>query len=881
MGAPGYKIRVRITDDQVRFSGWTEYFITDGLAFTMDQTVPIGGIAINAGAQYATSTSVALDLSSKSDPGDASSGVADVMVSENSDFSGASWQSHQDSLPFTLSGGDAEKTVYIKYRDNAGNESSLGSDNIILDTLAPAAFNPIAPADNTWQNDATPSLSWDATTDGGSGMSHYELWVDDALDEANATSPQIAGTITEGRYSWYVKAVDNAGNWRLSTGESSIGDPETSPAWNVGHDQTVPGTPLTFTASSSQSKNIDINWDYSNDNGSPMAEYKLERMTWNDHLASEIWDGTTTSYYSYTYTGTNASHTEADAIPDEAITKGIKYAYRISAKDMANGSYGSLSSIISGLTTDNVAPPDAADVTVEPCDGTSYCSTLSTISHKGFENKITWDQSIDTGVGTTHYIIYRSTNDINSSTFNDSAVLQSYVKIGVLPYSALSPRPTWYDNDANNLATSNFYDNDDETPSISDTSGEKTQASDKLNDYTVYYYRVTAVDDNGNEQRIFPEISLDGQSHDILLSYLNGNQGTVAEMTPDVTVPSVPSDLIAAPKGLDGVNNQGDPKQAVEITWTYSSDAKAAERIPTGDGSGVSGYKVFRALGNEGGPTESFFEIDTDTASPYTDTRLEEFQYYYYKVQAVDSVSSTTIIDPLNNNSAQSSQSQVRTASNSVPDPPSSVTVTTLQGDSSTDEDVGHQNTVTFNGSYTKNCSGGIRCLVGYEIYRSATNDADEDTFVANGELIADISITPVLDEKTLVYKYIDNNATNNSTSPTISTCTTNCTDNNNFSTSSATIAKAQTSPLVSATTYYYRIRAKDNTPANPDLGPFESSLNSVAVGTLHSGWDTTADDKAPDPPSQVNVKDIWDDGLNSKRVIINWKRIADPDRNG
>ena len=90
-------------------------------------------------------------------------------------------------------------------------------------------------------------------------------------------------------------------------------------------------------------------------------------------------------------------------------------------------------------------------------------------------------------------------------------------------------------------------------------------------------------------------------------------------------------------------------------------------------------------------------------------------------------------------------------------------------------------------------------------------------------------------------------------------------------------VTKVQTSVLVNSKTYYYRVRAYSN-----DETPLPSMLSAVDVNTPHSGWDTMADDRAPNQPSGVNVKDIWDDGLKFKRVIITWKRIADPlDRNG
>ena len=124
-----YHIRLRLKDDLNRVSGWTN-FNSNNTAFTVEQTAPTGSVSIDSGAAYATSASVTLDLSSATDPG--GSGLDSYMVSEDSTFASASlgdttWQAYPNSpytRAFTLSTGDNTKSVYVKYKDKAGNESS-------------------------------------------------------------------------------------------------------------------------------------------------------------------------------------------------------------------------------------------------------------------------------------------------------------------------------------------------------------------------------------------------------------------------------------------------------------------------------------------------------------------------------------------------------------------------------------------------------------------------------------------------------------------------------------------------------------------------------------------------------------------------------------
>ena len=150
-----YHIRVRLKDDLNRVSAWTN-FNSNNTAFTVEQTAPTGSVSINSGAAYATSASVTLDLSSATDPGAQASGVDKVMASEDPDFINASlgdttWQNYLASYPFTLSSGDATKTVYVKFKDAAGNISSNYSSSDNLDG-SPSANNDVANTTSNWSS---------------------------------------------------------------------------------------------------------------------------------------------------------------------------------------------------------------------------------------------------------------------------------------------------------------------------------------------------------------------------------------------------------------------------------------------------------------------------------------------------------------------------------------------------------------------------------------------------------------------------------------------------------------------------------------------------------------------------------------------------------
>ncbi len=112
----------------------------------LDTQNPTGTISINGGAGYTTDSQVLLTLSAAD--GAAGSGVAEMMVSNDSNFPGASYEPFSSTKIWTLKDPtvDGEKTVYVKYRDAAGRTltNTFESDTITLDRTAPSVAVSIA-----------------------------------------------------------------------------------------------------------------------------------------------------------------------------------------------------------------------------------------------------------------------------------------------------------------------------------------------------------------------------------------------------------------------------------------------------------------------------------------------------------------------------------------------------------------------------------------------------------------------------------------------------------------------------------------------------------------------------------------------------------------
>lgn len=113
---------------------------------TTDITPPTGSISINQEAYYTNSFTVTLNLSASDDIG-----IMGYYLSVNPTVPSVyapGWisvppftaytEKFTERVPYTLSNGDGRITLYVWYKDAAGNVSDKDSDSIILDTTPPS-----------------------------------------------------------------------------------------------------------------------------------------------------------------------------------------------------------------------------------------------------------------------------------------------------------------------------------------------------------------------------------------------------------------------------------------------------------------------------------------------------------------------------------------------------------------------------------------------------------------------------------------------------------------------------------------------------------------------------------------------------------------------
>ena len=103
--------------------------------FNVDATAPVGSIVINGGDESTSYARVRLNIEAT----DQTTEVAQMMLANKIDFSDGSWQNFQSLITNWVLDEPQDigvKTVYVLFKDEAGNISTIYEDEIVL--LAPA-----------------------------------------------------------------------------------------------------------------------------------------------------------------------------------------------------------------------------------------------------------------------------------------------------------------------------------------------------------------------------------------------------------------------------------------------------------------------------------------------------------------------------------------------------------------------------------------------------------------------------------------------------------------------------------------------------------------------------------------------------------------------
>jgi hypothetical protein len=127
-------------------AGNTSNIVTDDILYDGQAPTASGsgggesyGVTINGGALWTTTLNVTLNIHATDNIG-----VVSMNISNTTTFVSGNWQDYQEEIPgwTLLDNNQTTKNVYVKFRDAAGNESSVATDYIWFDKDGPF-FPPI------------------------------------------------------------------------------------------------------------------------------------------------------------------------------------------------------------------------------------------------------------------------------------------------------------------------------------------------------------------------------------------------------------------------------------------------------------------------------------------------------------------------------------------------------------------------------------------------------------------------------------------------------------------------------------------------------------------------------------------------------------------
>jgi hypothetical protein len=177
--------------------------VATNFTLTLDTTAPASPtLAINSGAAYTTAQAViaAISTSDSTTTGYQIKLWGDVDNSANANIQttegASSWVTYTTTESVTLSSGDALKTLNMRIRDDVGNQTSVITTTITLDTTLPTTTISVAASPTKISKIAT----FDTCTFSFQSDSATQAWkvkvvpATNSLESAGTTIPTTAGS---------------------------------------------------------------------------------------------------------------------------------------------------------------------------------------------------------------------------------------------------------------------------------------------------------------------------------------------------------------------------------------------------------------------------------------------------------------------------------------------------------------------------------------------------------------------------------------------------------------------------------------------------------------------------------------------------------------
>ena len=172
------------------------------------------------------------------------------------------------TLPLISSAEVKVKVAVQDIYDNTGTDESNAF--FTIDSISPSPPTLVTPNNGAFINYANPTLTWEAATDPDNltGIASYEINFNGVLITRDATTAYVASSLSDGIYTWEVKARDGAGNWGSY-----------SSAWDFTIDSTPPNAPVLITPANMitiSARQPLMTWEASTDNLSGISSYEVK-----------------------------------------------------------------------------------------------------------------------------------------------------------------------------------------------------------------------------------------------------------------------------------------------------------------------------------------------------------------------------------------------------------------------------------------------------------------------------------------------------------------------------------------------------------------------------------------------------------------------------
>ena len=137
-----------------------------------------------------------------------------MIIAQNPQFEGAQWEEFQSKKQVELAGEEGEKEIFVKFMDEAGNETQPVSDKIMLDYTPPQVMDLTIEGGKEWTNHSQGRVSLFFKVEGAT-----EMMISEEPDFSSVSWQPYQPEVTDfklseedGEKKIYVKFRDDAGN---------------------------------------------------------------------------------------------------------------------------------------------------------------------------------------------------------------------------------------------------------------------------------------------------------------------------------------------------------------------------------------------------------------------------------------------------------------------------------------------------------------------------------------------------------------------------------------------------------------------------------------------------------------------------------------------